>query len=315
MRAAATVLLLRELAGELEVLMMRRGAGLAFMAGMWVFPGGRIDTADASAAARARVSPEALASCCGQLRSLQGERLADADAIALHVAACRETFEEAGVLLARDRAGRPCPPDRVAELQPLRCEIERDASRFTALLELEDLYVDIGPLVYWSHWITPSIEPKRYDTRFFAIPVPPEQSVSADLSELTGHAWVKPALAHAAIERGEIRVVAPTLLTLEDLAESHARHGTLEAMLAAERGRATPPVMPRIEVLAEQVRVVMPWHPGYATAPGEGCTPAAGFPPHLLRHDSCVTMARDRTAPRKSEGPGHDVPGPRDPAA
>jgi 8-oxo-dGTP pyrophosphatase MutT (NUDIX family) len=315
MRAAATVLLLRESEGELEVLMMHRGAGLAFMAGMWVFPGGRIDAADASAAARARVAPEALAACCGQLHSLHGERLADDDAIALHVSACRETFEEAGVLLARDRAGRPCAPHRVAQLQPLRREVERDASRFIALLESEDLYLDIGPLLYWSHWITPSIEPKRYDTRFFAIPVPAGQVVSADLSELTEHAWVKPALAHAAVERGEIRVVPPTLLTLEDLAESHALHGGLEAMLAAERGRPTPPVMPRIEICAEEVRVVMPWDPGYATTPGEGCTPAGEFPAHLLRRDSCVTMTRDRSARQKSEGPGHDVPGPRDPAA
>jgi len=76
---------------------------------------------------------------------------------------------------------------------------------------------------------------------------------------------VKPALAHTAIERGEIRVVAPTLLTLEDLAESHARHGGLDAMLAAERGRSTPPVMPRIEVCPDEVRVVMPWDP--ATRP------------------------------------------------
>lgn len=314
MRAAATVLLLRDIEGELEVLMMRRGAGLAFMADMWVFPGGRVDSADASAAARARVLPEAMAACCGQLQSLHGKRLTDEDAIALHVAACRETFEEAGLLLARDHAGRPCPAQRVAALQSLRGQIERDAGQFIALLEAEDLYVDIGPLVYWSHWITPSIEPKRYDTRFFAIAVPPDQAVSADLSELTAHAWVKPALAHAAIERGEIRVVPPTLLTLEDLAESHARHGGLEAMLAAECGRPTPPVMPRIDVGADSIRVVMPWDPSYATAPGEGCAPSGGFPAHLLRRDSCVTMARDHTARQKSEGPGHDAPRPRNTA-
>jgi cytochrome c553 len=102
----------------------------------------------------------------------------------------------------------------------------------------EELYLDADRLVYWSHWITPSVEPKRFDTRFFAIAVPPGQAVSADLSELTHHAWVRPARASEAIERGEIRVVPPTLLTLEDLAESYARHGSLDAMLAAERGRA-----------------------------------------------------------------------------
>jgi len=86
-------------------------------------------------------------------------------------------------------------------------------------------------------------------------------------------------------------------------------------MLIAEHGRSTPPVMPRIEVCPDSVRVVMPWDPGYATAPGEGCIPASEFPAHLRRRDSCVTMARDRTVRQKSEGPGHGVPGPRDPAA
>ena len=65
----------------------------------------------------------------------------------------------------------------------LRGGIERDAGRFIALLEAEDLYVDIGPLCYWSHWITPSLEPKRFDTRFFVAPLPPGQVASADLSE------------------------------------------------------------------------------------------------------------------------------------
>jgi 8-oxo-dGTP pyrophosphatase MutT (NUDIX family) len=298
MRAAATVLLLREQAGELEVLMMLRGSGLSFMAGMWVFPGGRVDAADASPEARARVAPAALAACRERLHSHRGERLSDDDGIALHVAACRETFEESGVLLARDRAGAPCAPRHVERLQARRTEVAADAAAFVALLTEEDLYLDIAPLVYWSHWITPSLEPKRYDTRFFAIAVPPEQAASADLSELTEHAWISPARAPAALDRGEIRVVPPTLLTLEDLAESYARHGSLAAMLAAEQCRPTPPVMPRIEVRADEFRVVMPWDPGYAAVPGEGCTPPDGFPLHLLRRRSTISVARDREVRR-----------------
>jgi hypothetical protein len=108
--------------------------------------------------------------------------------------------------------------------------------------------------------------------------------------------------------------VPPTLLTLEDLAESHARHRGIEAMLAAERGRATPPVMPRIDIGSDEIRVLMPWDPGYAATQGEGCMPAAGFPLHLLRRKSCVTVRRDLGPSRKSAGPGHEVPGPRDPA-
>ena len=296
MHAAATVLLLRELDGDLEVLMMRRGAGLAFMAGMWVFPGGRVDAADASSAVLARVSPDALGAWRGRLQSPQGELLGDDAALALYVAACRETFEESGVLLARDRCGTACGQERAVPLQNRREEVAGNAAAFVGLLEREDLYLDLGPLVYWSHWITPSLEPKRFDTRFFAIAVPPDQAASADRGELTEHAWVRPARVHEALERREIRVVPPTLLTLEDLADSYARHGGLDAMLAAERGRATPPVMPRIEARADEFRVVMPWDPGYAAIPGEGCQPAAGFPPHLLRRRSCVSVARDREA-------------------
>jgi len=294
MHAAATVLLLREFEDDLEVLMMRRGAGLSFMAGMWVFPGGRVDASDASPAIRARVAPGAHGSWDGRLCSPDGQCLAEEAALALYVAACRETFEESGVLLVRDRAGAPCSGERMARLQELREAVASNAGTFVAMLEREDLYLDADRLVYWSHWITPSLEPKRFDTRFFAIALPPGQEVSADLSELTHHAWIRPALAPEAIERGEIRVVPPTLLTLEDLAESHARHGSLEAMLAGERGRAAPPVMPRIEVAAGAFRVVMPWDPGYATVAGEGCLPADGFPAHLAQRRSCIVVSRSR---------------------
>ena len=296
MRPAATVLLLREENGELEVLMMRRGAGLAFMAGMWVFPGGRVDDADASAGIRARVIQGAAGGWRNRLRAPEGAPLAEDVALAHCVAACRETFEESGVLLARDRAGVLCDAERAARLQPEREAIAGNAAAFLGLLEREDLYLDVAPLVYWSHWITPSLEPKRFDTRFFAIAVPTDQAASADLGELTEHAWVRPARLQEALERREIRVVPPTLLTLEDLCESHARHGSLASMLDAERGRATPPVMPRIEARPDEFRVVMPWDPGYAAIPGEGCLPEGGFPPHLLRRRSCLSVARDREA-------------------
>jgi 8-oxo-dGTP pyrophosphatase MutT (NUDIX family) len=294
MYAAATVLLLREIEGTLEVLMMRRGAGLSFMAGMWVFPGGRVDVADASAAIRARIAPDALGAWHGRLRSLQGEPLAEDAALALYVAACRETFEESGVLLARDRAGAVCSGERMARLQGQREIVASDADSFVGLLEAEDLYLDLAPLVYWSHWITPSLEPKRFDTRFFAIAVPAGQAASADRGELTEHAWVRPARIQEALERREIRVVPPTLLTLEDLAESHARHGSLAAMLEAEHDRPTPPVMPRIDVQPDAFRVVMPWDAGYAQVAGEGCDPAGGFPAHLTRRRSCLSVTRDR---------------------
>ena len=301
MHAAATVLLLREVEAQLEVLMMCRGAGLSFMAGMWVFPGGRVDAADATAAACRCLAATSAAADCDHLQTLDGEPVPAGQAVALRVAACRETFEEAGVLLARDAQGRPCRAERVEALQARRTAVAGDAASFVTMLEEEELYLDADRLVYWSHWITPSLEPKRFDTRFFAIAVPPEQAVSADLSELTHHAWIRPARASEAIERGEIRVVPPTLLTLEDLAESYARHGRLDAMLAAERGRAVPAVMPRIDASAGELRVVMPWDPGYASAPGEGCVPVGGFPAHLSARRSCIVLSAGREARRPAE--------------
>jgi len=231
-----------------------------------------------------------------RMLGIDGRPIKREAALALHVAACRETFEESGVLLARDRAGAACSGERMARLQGHREMVASDAGAFVGLLEAEDLYLDLAPLVYWSHWITPSLEPKRFDTRFFAIAVPPDQAASADRSELTEHAWVRPARVHQAIERREIRVVPPTLLTLEDLAESHARHGSLAAMLEAERGRPTPPVMPRIEVRSDEFRVVMPWDAGYAQVAGEGYAPVGGFPPHFTQRRSCISVARDREA-------------------
>jgi 8-oxo-dGTP pyrophosphatase MutT (NUDIX family) len=276
--------------------MMRRGAGLAFMAGMWVFPGGRVDEADASYGMRARVPEADARRWRHRLRTPEGESLPADVALAHYVAACRETFEESGVLLARDRAGAPCDAERTARLQQEREAIAADAGSFLGLLEREDLYLDVAALVYWSHWITPSLEPKRFDTRFFAIAVPPGQVASADRSELTEHAWVRPARLQQALDRGELRVVPPTLLTLEDLAESHAQHGSLAAMLEAERGRVTPPVMPRIEAQPDAIHVVMPWDAGYPEIAGEGCLPGEGFPEHLLRRRSRLAVARDRGA-------------------
>ena len=298
MRQAATVLLLREQDRNLEVLMMRRAAALSFMGGMWVFPGGRLEPIDCSREAIARIPAEALEGCGARLHSLEGERLAIETALGLHVAACRETFEEAGVLLARDAMGNPCDPARVAGLQDRRAEVAAEPSSFERLLAEEDLYLDIGPLVYWSHWITPSGEPKRFDTRFFIVPLPEGQAVQADLSELTEHAWINPATAAEALERGEIDVLPPTLLTLEDLRDSYAEHGGLQAMLAAEAGRATPAVMPRVTLREDGPRVVMPWDPEYDSLAGEGCPAGQAYPPHLTRRRSTLKFRRPGDAGR-----------------
>jgi hypothetical protein len=153
----------------------------------------------------------------------------------------------------------------------------------------------VRALVYWSHWITPSHETRRFDTRFFALQMPAGQFATVDRSESTELAWLAPNDACRAAERGEMLLAPPTLLTLEDLAEAHARHGSVSGMLSAERGRATPPVMPRIWIEDAVTQVLMPWDPGYAQAQGEGCDPRGGYPPHLTRRRSRLVFRRAST--------------------
>lgn len=290
--AAATLILLREQSGTLEVLMLRRHSAVAFLGGVWVFPGGRLDAADQSPAARARVLPGDPGAQLAPMRSMAGEPIDSDLAAGLHVAACREAFEEAGVLLACRASGESCDAVTAARLAPLRPQVTGDASAFPRMLEAEGLFLDLRRLVYWSHWITPSLEPKRFDTRFFVAQLPPGQAASADFGELTEHAWIDPTTVPARVQRGDIMVIPPTLLTLEDLAESHAMHGSLPAMLAAEAGRETPPVMPRMELSPDEVRVVMPWDPAYDTIAGERCEVTREYPAHLARRASSVPIRR-----------------------
>lgn len=94
-----------------------------------------------------------------------------------------------------------------------------------------------------------------------------------------------------------MQLAPPTLLTLEDLDEAFQRHGSVEALLAAERGRATPPVLPRIRMEGTTVHVLMPWDPAYAETQGEGLAPATDYPPHLTRRRSDLVFRRG--APRR----------------
>jgi 8-oxo-dGTP pyrophosphatase MutT (NUDIX family) len=277
--SAATVLLLREDNEGLQVLMTKRAAGLSFMAGLWVFPGGRMEDADHSA----RTTGSGRGSMYERMLGIDGRPIPQETALALHVAACRETFEESGVLLARPSGSA----DRLDDAQLARVASRRaigtTAADFERLLEEEDLVLDLDRLVYWSHWITPSFEPKRFDTRFFAVEVPPGQVASVDRSELTQHAWFTEREFREHLRSGEIRVAPPTLATLQDLWNSHGRHGGLQPMLSAERDRPVPPILPKMRAGgAGTVEIVLPWDPDYAYCSGDGCAVAESYPDYLL---------------------------------
>lgn len=234
---AASLVLLRDGPDGVETLLIRRPEQSRFAAGDFVFPGGRVEPADRS--------PEAAARCAGLEPAAAAARLGlddPAEALGYWVAAIRETFEEVGVLLAEPAADGP-PPD-AARLADWRRAGRGDERAFWTMLRAEGLRLAAGRLVYFAHWITPEERPLRFDTRFFAAPMPPAQEAVADGREIVAVRWLRPADALAAQTRGEISLRLPTMKNLA-LFEGAA---TVAEALARLRDRAVPTVRPRLPV-------------------------------------------------------------------
>jgi 8-oxo-dGTP pyrophosphatase MutT (NUDIX family) len=278
-------------AEEVQVLMTQRHANLSFMGGMWVFPGGALSPSDASAAALALVhEPEHFG--CGQMCDLQGQALPRHECLALAIAACRETFEESGLLLAQHHDGTPCSAELVAALQSERTLIMKQPARFIDLMNRERLQLDVGSLLCWGHWITPSAVSRRFDTRFFVVAAPPHQTASTDSREATQHCWLSPNELLAASARGEMSLPHPTLCNLLELQEQLSRHGSISGLLSGERERQLPPILPKVIEIDGQRTVLMPWDAEYHTMSGEGTPPGIVFPAALRTLQSRATNAR-----------------------
>jgi 8-oxo-dGTP pyrophosphatase MutT (NUDIX family) len=278
-RPAATVMLLREGRDGVEVLAIQRHEKLAFMGGMWVFPGGSVCAADASAEALARIPTPSQAGCA-RLDTLHGEPIDARECLALTVAACRETFEETGVLLACDSAGNLSGRDLVARLQDRRRAIASQPELFAQLLREENLFLRVEQLVYWAHWITPSNVPRRFDTRFFLAAVSSSQVAIIDSTETVDHAWLSPAALIAAANAGTLSVSHPTLYNLMELDASLQQHGSLQALLAAEAKRSVVAILPKM-VHEEQTAMVLPWDPFYRNFVGESVPEHLEYPARL----------------------------------
>jgi 8-oxo-dGTP pyrophosphatase MutT (NUDIX family) len=234
-RPAATVILLRDGPDGVEAWLLRRVAAMAFAAGATVFPGGRVDEADHGDVAFAGADPALLTDRFGGSAE---------QARASVVAAIRETFEETGVLLTRP------PHDVVSDAQAARLarrrrQVEAREVSFTAVLTELDVAVDADLIRAWARWITPSAEPRRYDTRFYVAALPPGATADAETTEAAQAQWIRPAEALAEYERGERPMLTPTMLTLGEL----AGYATVAAVLAASAARSLAPIEPEIVTL------------------------------------------------------------------
>jgi 8-oxo-dGTP pyrophosphatase MutT (NUDIX family) len=284
------VLLLQEQSGRTEVLVVRRHENLAFMGGMWVFPGGALCPADTSADSLALI-PESSRRRCAQLADIDGQSLSAAQCMGLAVAACRETFEETGVLLATTVEGHHCQDDSWQRAQQERRAIVAQPERFAIFIREAQLRLEVDRLVYWAHWITPSAIPRRFDTRFFAAALPSGQSVTIDESEAVAHAWMTPVALLQAAKDGSMAVSQPTLYNLMELDASLRLHGSLGAMLAGEANRIVPAVLPKV-IRGDNMTIVLPWDEDYSNVTGVGSTADAHYPQRLRDLPSRMTQRR-----------------------
>ena len=235
-RPAATVVVLRDGPAGPEVFMVRRHEGTAFMGGAHVFPGGRVDPADGDGDA---------GWCDGvahATRQLDG--LPAAEAVAYHVAAARELFEEAGVLLARHPDGDFVSLAGAADHERLkldRTRVHEGQTTLRAVIEREGLRLALDTLILFAHWVTPPIDSRQFDTRFFMTRLPPHQTPAHDETETTHSLWARPAGAIAQAERDEIVLPPPTWSTLREL----ERHESVHDALAWARARTVVRRMPK----------------------------------------------------------------------
>lgn len=233
-RDAATVAVLRDVGGGLEVFCVRRHIKSGFLGGAVVFPGGKVDASDqADVWAGLATAPHGRT----QLLSSSG-----ADARALAVAACRETLEEGAILPivgALDHAA----------ILALRAELTtpasmRGASQLAVSLASRALVLQLDALVPWARWITPEAETRRFDARFFLLALPAGQEGKHDQHETTMSFWGRPSDVLDRAAHGEMFLAPPTLRTLELLAEARDVDGAMRLAGEQSLGAICPRFFP-----------------------------------------------------------------------
>lgn len=242
-RPASTICVFRDGSAGAEILMVQRGETARFMGGAWVFPGGTVDADDGGPGAR-RV-------CTGEV---------DAEMRPWMAAAVRELVEETQIWLAD-------PPVILEDPE----SFVKDAAVYTYAAEMGRRF-DLGLLGYFANWITPSMVPMRFDTRFFAAKVDSATVPFPDPSELDRAEWVRPEAALAKAAEREWVVPFPTQRTLETFAGFAS---ATEVMAYVHALGEVPPIQPRMRIRDDGgLEVVLPGEPGFDELSEEGPDPA-----------------------------------------
>lgn len=215
LRAAATVILIDD-KPDLQVFMMKRNANTAFAGGMWVFPGGSVDVGDSAANYSKYCVHRSEAETCRTLGLEQG-------GLAYYVAAIREAFEEAGILLGLHQVGQAplalLEADVISRFAAYRDGVNDGSLDFLEVLNREALLLDAATMHYVARWITPVGPPRRFDTRFFLARMPADQQPMHDDHELTHSSWLAPAEILRRAQNQEFSLMPPTMRMVECLAQ------------------------------------------------------------------------------------------------
>ncbi|MER5938472.1 NUDIX hydrolase [Streptomyces sp. NPDC001928] len=247
-KRAATVMLLRDTdTGGPAVHMLRRRSSMAFAGGAYAYPGGGVDPRD-----------EQQIRWAGPTRAWWADRLGVEEAVAQAIvcAAVRETYEEAGVLLAGptddsvvgDTTGDDWETDRAAL-------VARDVS-FAEFLDRRGLALRSDLLGAWTRWITPEFEPRRYDTWFFVAALPEGQRTRNASTEADRTVWIRPTDAAASYDKGELLMMPPTIATLRQL----TAYDSAAQALSAAPDRDLTAVLAQARL--EEGEIVLAW-PGH----------------------------------------------------
>ncbi len=284
-RPASTVILVREMpggrvSGTIEVFLVKRRANSRFLGGAHVFPGGAVDVSDQGSGEQALADgiPDAI-------QNLPG--LDPREAIGYHIAAIRELFEEAGVLLARGPAGMLISfesEENRRRFQRYRTVVQNGEATMAGILRDERLRFAITALRPYAHWVTPKFEGHRFDTRFFVAQLPPGQTATHDAVETVDSGWWTPRDALAAYARGDIDMAPPTIYTLEELTP----FTTVNDVCAFAKTRPIVRIEPRIIPSEKGSFLVLPGDSLYPVSPDDAVT----GPTRFVRSDGRWRMRR-----------------------
>jgi 8-oxo-dGTP pyrophosphatase MutT (NUDIX family) len=258
-KKAATVILLRDKKLDgFEVFLLQRHEKSSFMGGNFVYPGGRVDRDDGSM----EICSYSKGVTSEEAQKILGGAFSPDESLAYWIAAIRELYEEAGVLLAYDQRGdllRLRNRDEQEKFSNYRRVLQKAEIGICGIAKKENLSFALDQLRYYAHWITPEARSERFDTYFFLARYPSGQEATHDQKETTAGIWITPREALQENLVGGTVLSPPTLKTLEDL----ARFKTIDEVYTSLNEAEIPTILPVLTKISSGPMLIFPWDPEY----------------------------------------------------